>query len=150
MKPCETCCNCCLQIIWSSFCCEMQEDGDSMVPRTLDPGIPEERVRCSWYNQTSTLCLVQDPALQHGPSHPPSWLLALWKSTQPLKHQDSLALSLFSHWVMSLSHVWHFAIPWTAAHQASLSFTLCQSCSSSCLLSRWCYLTISSSQLSFG
>ena len=29
--------------------------------------------------------------------------------------------------VQSLSHVWHFATPWTAAHQASLSFTNSQS-----------------------
>ena len=29
--------------------------------------------------------------------------------------------------VQSLSHVWLFATPWTAAHQASLSFTLSQS-----------------------
>ena len=29
--------------------------------------------------------------------------------------------------VQSLSHVWLFAIPWTAAHQASLSFTISQS-----------------------
>ena len=37
-------------------------------------------------------------------------------------------LSLHSDWfvavVQSLSHVWFFAIPWTAAHQASLSFTI--------------------------
>ena len=29
--------------------------------------------------------------------------------------------------VQSLSHVWLFAIPWTTAHQASLSITNCQS-----------------------
>ena len=31
--------------------------------------------------------------------------------------------------VQSLSHVWLFAIPWTTAHQASLSITNCQSLS---------------------
>ena len=38
----------------------------------------------------------------------------------------------------SPSHVWLFATPWTAAHQASLSFTVS-------LVSRWCHPTISSS-----
>ena len=40
----------------------------------------------------------------------------------------SIALS-FSHFVFvqSLSHVWLFATPWTAAHQGSLSFTNSQS-----------------------
>ena len=53
----------------------------------------------------------------------------------------------FSHsvWVQSLSHVWLFATPWTAACQASLSITISWTCSDSCLLSWWCYLTISSS-----
>ena len=36
--------------------------------------------------------------------------------------------------------------PWTAAHQASLSFTISpRVCSNSCPLSRWCHPTISSS-----
>ena len=35
----------------------------------------------------------------------------------------------YPHWdvVQSLSHVWLFVTPWTAAHQASLSFTISQS-----------------------
>ena len=36
-------------------------------------------------------------------------------------------------------------IPWTEACQAPLSFTLFQSCSNSCPLNQWYYLTISSS-----
>ena len=32
-----------------------------------------------------------------------------------------------SYGVQSLSHVWLFATPWTAAHQASLSFSISQS-----------------------
>ena len=43
------------------------------------------------------------------------------------------------------SHVRLFATPWTAIHQASLSFTY----SNSCPLSRWCHPTISSSVTSF-
>ena len=45
----------------------------------------------------------------------------------------------------SLSCVWLFATPWTATLQAPLSSTICWSCSDSCPLSQWCYLTISSS-----
>ena len=49
----------------------------------------------------------------------------------------------------SLSCVWLFATPWTATLQAPLSSTICWSCSDSCPLSQWCYLTISSSAASF-
>ena len=38
---------------------------------------------------------------------------------------------------------------WTAAHQASLSSLSPRVCSDSCSLSRWCYLTISSSVYPF-
>ena len=51
--------------------------------------------------------------------------------------------------VQSLSCVWLFATPWTAAHQASLSITNSQSCSNSCPLSWWCHPTISSSVILF-
>ena len=51
--------------------------------------------------------------------------------------------------VQSLSHVWLFATPWTAAHQASPSITNFGTCSNSCPWSQWCYLTISSSVLPF-
>ena len=47
--------------------------------------------------------------------------------------------------VQSLSCVQLFATLWTAAHQASLSFTVSQSLLNLCPLSQWCYLTISSS-----
>ena len=51
--------------------------------------------------------------------------------------------------VQSLNHVWLFATPWTAAHQASPSITNFRACSNSCPWSQWCYLTISSSVLPF-
>ena len=50
--------------------------------------------------------------------------------------------------VQSLSHVQLFVTPWTAACQASLSFAP-GVCSNLCPLSRWCYLTISSSVVPF-
>ena len=45
--------------------------------------------------------------------------------------------------VQSLTHVWLFEKSRTAAHQASLSFTISGDCSNSCLLSQWCHPTIS-------
>ena len=51
--------------------------------------------------------------------------------------------------VQSLSRVQLLATPWTIAHQVSLSFTISRSCSNSCPLSQWCYLTISSSVAPF-
>ena len=47
--------------------------------------------------------------------------------------------------VQSLSNVWLFATPWTAARQASLPSLSPGVCSDSCPLSQWCYLIISSS-----
>ena len=47
--------------------------------------------------------------------------------------------------VQSLSHIRLFVIPWTATHQASLSFTVPQSLLNFCPLSQWCHPTISSS-----
>ena len=51
--------------------------------------------------------------------------------------------------VQSLGRVSHFATPQTAARQASLSSTISGGCSSSCPLSQWCYLTLSSSATLF-
>ena len=51
--------------------------------------------------------------------------------------------------VQSLSHARLFATPWTAACQASLSFTSLGICSISCPLGRWCHPTISSSVAPF-
>ena len=51
--------------------------------------------------------------------------------------------------VQLLSHVQLFATPWTATHQASLSFTSPGACSNSCPWSQWGYLTISFSVVPF-
>ena len=50
--------------------------------------------------------------------------------------------------VQFLSRVW-LCDPWTAAHQAPLSFTISGVCSNSCSLSGWCHPVISSSVASF-
>ena len=51
--------------------------------------------------------------------------------------------------VQLLSCVWFFAIPWTAASQASLSITNSGVYSNSCPLSQWYHPTISSSVIPF-
>ena len=51
--------------------------------------------------------------------------------------------------VQSLSNVWLFATPWTAATQASLSFTISQSLLKLISLSQWRHPTILSSVASF-
>ena len=51
--------------------------------------------------------------------------------------------------VQPLRHVQLFATPWTSAYQATLSFTISWNLLNSCPLSRWCYLTISSSAAPF-
>ena len=58
-----------------------------------------------------------------------------------------LETSLFV--VQLLSRVRLFATPWTAARQASLSFTAPGACSNSCPLSWWCHPIISSSVVPF-
>ena len=59
---------------------------------------------------------------------------------------EQLWLLEFAAVVQSLSCVWLFATPWTAAHQAYLSLRVC---SNSGLLSRWCQPTISPSIVPF-
>jgi len=51
--------------------------------------------------------------------------------------------------VQSLSSVWLFAAPWTAACQGFLSITNYWSCSNSCPSSWWCHQTIQSSVVPF-
>ena len=60
--------------------------------------------------------------------------------------EDSLEIVVFV--VQLLNCVRLFVTPWTAARQASLSFTVSVS-SNSCLLSQWCHPTISFSDIPF-
>ena len=67
-------------------------------------------------------------------------------------HIHMHTLDLYSLYTLStvqlLSRVW-LCIPWTAAHQASLSITNSWACSNSCPSSWWYHLTISSSVVRF-
>ena len=83
--------------------------------------------------------ITQDPRIRKpnsscGNKH----LLAVWFSCvilfmwlvapETISHKKNAATEkLFIVVVQSLSHVWLFPTPWTAAHQASLSFAICQS-----------------------
>ena len=70
------------------------------------------------------------------------------KSIPPFSVNNSCGFSV----VQSLSRVWVFTIPWTAARKASLSFTISQSfLEFMSIMSQWCHPTISSSaaRLSF-
>ena len=65
--------------------------------------------------------------------------------------KDSLTLRSMSFAVVvqSLSHVWLFATPWTAAHQAPWPSLSPRVCSDSCPLNQWCSLTMSPSASPF-
>ena len=65
---------------------------------------------------------------------------ALWLGLLDLSTRGGLSVVV----VQSLSHVWLFATPWTAAHQASLSFSISWS-----LLKLMCHPIISSYASSF-
>ena len=64
---------------------------------------------------------------------------------------QNTAWYLLLSWVVvqSFSRVWLFVTLWTAARQASLSFTISQRCSNSCPLSQWSHPCISPSVASF-
>ena len=110
-------------------------------------------------NQTCVSCMWAD-SLESEPPGKPMFVLKdpqfLFSSLVPLTAHDRsllrparsqhriLLLLLFSHSVVSDS-----VIPWTAARQASLSFTFSKACSNSCLLSQSCHPTISSSVVPF-
>ena len=67
--------------------------------------------------------------------------LLIWKNGFQIWLHTSHSFAVV---VQSVSHVWLFVIPWTAARQASLSFTISQICS--CPSSRWCHPTVLSSR----
>ena len=56
---------------------------------------------------------------------------------------------VFSSWVQSLSHVWLFATPGTAACRLPCPSPTPRACSNSCPSSWWCYSTISSYVIPF-
>ena len=108
---------------------------DSQRPHRLQPtgssvhGIFQARVR-EWGPIAFSLCQVRGDQ----------------KMTQNTNNLTCiLLLLLFS----LLRHVWLFVTPWTAALQAFLISTLSTVCPASCPLSKWCYLTISSSATPF-
>ena len=90
-------------------------------------------------NHISNACLSQIP-LPYWKCDKSIKMLAKLPNTNKIFYNCLLVVV-----VQMLSPVRFFATPWTAAHQASLSFTISRVCSNSCPLNQWCYLTISSS-----
>ena len=82
----------------------------------------------------------------------PGWLLSMGLYRVGHDWTDLAAAAYVYNYissVQSLSCVWLFVTPWTAAHQAFLSITNSWDCSNSCPLSQWCHRTISSPVVPF-
>ena len=97
---------------------------------------------------------------QLSPAPPESLQEAYYRVLQPVFKTVALSSwnTLPEYYIMKtlavvvlqlLSHILLFMTPWTAAHQASMSFNIPRVCSNSCPLSWWCHPTISSSFVSF-
>ena len=82
--------------------------------------------------QGSNPCLLQLPTLQA------DFFFFFFFTTEPPGKPIVVRL---------LSHVWRFATPWTAAHQAPHPSQSPGVCSNSCSLSWWCHPNVSSSVL---
>ena len=95
-------------------------------------------LQCAWYNKVSRMPLtLQLVARQEFPH---------LYTKQDFSHMStSLRLFFFFIVFQLLNHARLFSTPWTVAGQASLSFTISQSCPNLCALSRWWHPTISSS-----
>ena len=105
------------------------------------------RWECGLYHITGDPGIVWLTLFSRCSPSPPSILyiqcccsLLIWKSSFQIWLYTSHSFVVI---VQSLSCVWLFVTPWTAARQASLSFTISWSCS--CPLSRWCHPIVLSS-----
>ena len=97
---------------------------------------------CLWSLETTITCFCSESEQ--------NWLLQCWNPQVPYCRDHCLAAGLSpttcndQFVVHLLSHIQLFETPWTAAHQASLSFTVSPSLLK-LMLSGWCHPTISSS-----
>ena len=159
---------------WEAFpvtCTDWEASLDSLVSECtilVADWQPVSRVRM-WVSRQTGLLEASFTGAEH--AHHPWWWWALgwvrsgnfqpwyykWRGVDPSK----IACITWEagpegpsslHYVavfQSLSRVWLFVTPWTAARQASLSFPPSGVCSNSCLLSQWYHSTISSSVIPF-
>ena len=75
--------------------------------------------------------------------------MSSWEHSGP-NSQSSKDSSPLTRFCCSVTQLWPtLSTPWTAACQASLSFTISRICSNSCPSSWWCHPTISSSVAPF-
>ena len=107
------------------------------IPRMEEPGGPRftgsQRVGHNWVTSLSFTTPCKESYDQ---------------SRQHIQKQRLYFVSHFSS-VQSLSHVWLFATPWIAAHQASLSITISRSTLKHTSIESWCHPTILSSVVPF-
>ena len=114
------------------------------IPRCAHLDSPQS---CKPKSIPSPPCLLPDPpATTHLSTWPDLQSSGLVFILWPLL--PSLSCKIVVAVVQSLSPVWLFVTPGTAARQTSLSFTISQ-LANSCPLSQWCYLSISSSVAPF-
>ena len=117
---------------WEQDAQEREEGGGRSLHRTavLESGLLPHLSLTSCKSWNILTSEPQFSHLQFGDNH----------STEDTVHFSS---------VQSLSRVWFFATPWTAAHQPSCPSPTPRACPNSCPLSRWCHPTISSSVIPF-
>ena len=75
--------------------------------------------------------------------------LSDWTELKPFKVTQWFIITSVAVVVQSLSHVWLFATPWTAACQASVSLTISRSSPRFMFIDWWCHPTISSTTAPF-
>ena len=118
----------------------------------LHPGHNESESACS--HQQGSRCArlsLKNTALKHCKYWIDRQVAKLNKTHPPLGYQNFshttnfLRQPCFLSWAQSLSHVWPFATPWTAACQASLSITNSQNLLKLMSIEWWFHPTISSS-----
>ena len=103
----------------------------------------------SWGLRCFILCCGHSQHVASWGWPPPSPELAVWMEGGMLEVRKDQEASQVVAVVQLLCHVWFFAISWTVACQASLSFSISRSWLNSCPLSWWCYPTILSSAAFF-
>ena len=88
-------------------------------PQTWPPGL-----QSFFFKFIFCIMMLPKHKANHAVLHNNQWLPIGFKINSKLYTVVSSAFSNFCLFVQSLSHIWLFATPWTAAWQASLSLTI--------------------------
>ena len=128
---------------------------DCSLPVSSVHGIPQARIM-QWVAISFSRGTSQ-PRDQTQVSYIASRCFNLWATREALRFPHICLYILTLSWVRAvqfssvqlLTHTWLFAIPWTAARQASLSITVSGVYQNTCPSSQWCHQAISSSVVPF-